>query len=308
MNDQQTRNLQTWTNLLNAATAGDHEGMDQFAHPDFTYVNPARPDLRTWAQWKQSPIALYTTFRPNHYWVIKAAAVGDQIWSYAINDMRHTGGIYMGAPPRGNRIVAEWFSILSFKDGKIMQNFSLADLLGMLIQCGSVTADLLPVAPLVDRKRRTAALRRFRYRQPDPVNEGHWEEARSFLHPDFIYRNPARPDFSSADGWLDAERAFRQVCGQPRYLVKDSVSYGPEVWCYWAQDLVHDKGPFLGVNPSGKAIHHEGFSIASFEEGKISSMFTISETFVMFQQMGVVGPGFTTTNPHAPDKGYQFKG
>ena len=59
----------------------------------------------------------------------------------------HTGGNYMGIAPTGNPINVEWFSTVTFKDGKIIRIFSIADVLSMLIQIGVVDPSKLPVDP-----------------------------------------------------------------------------------------------------------------------------------------------------------------
>jgi hypothetical protein len=53
----------------------------------------------------------------------------------------------MGIDPAGNEINVEWFSIVKFKDGKIIRIFSIADVLGMLISVGVVDSKKMPVDP-----------------------------------------------------------------------------------------------------------------------------------------------------------------
>ena len=60
---------------------------------------------------------------------------------------KQTGGNYMGQPPRGQEINVQWFSIVKFKDEKIIRIFSIADVLGMMISVGVIDPSVLPVDP-----------------------------------------------------------------------------------------------------------------------------------------------------------------
>jgi len=146
---RQKDNLRTWMRLQDTLNAGKFGAeMDAFFHPDMTYGNPSRPDLGTYKQWKTSPEELYKRFPPSHYRTLNATGIGDdEIWVYCHHTGLHTGGNYMGIAPSGNPINVEWFSTVTFKDGKIIRIFSIADVLSMLIQIGVVDAAKLPVDP-----------------------------------------------------------------------------------------------------------------------------------------------------------------
>lgn len=132
--------------LLNNGQFGDD--MDAFFHPDFTYGNPSRPDLGSYASWKTSPMELYKRFPPAHYRTLSATALGDdEIWVHCHHTGRHTGGNYMGKTPTGNEFAIEWFSTVTFKEGLIIRIFSIADVLTLLIQLGIIDRGMLPVDP-----------------------------------------------------------------------------------------------------------------------------------------------------------------
>jgi predicted ester cyclase len=149
LTDRQKENVRTWTRLqdtLNAGQFGDE--MDSFFHEDMTYGNPSRPDLGTYRSWKTSPEELYKRFPPSHYRTIDAWAKGDdEICVYCHHYGKLTGGRYMGLEPNGQEINVEWFSTVTFRDGKIIRIFSIADVLSMLIQVGRIDPTVLPVDP-----------------------------------------------------------------------------------------------------------------------------------------------------------------
>lgn len=149
LTEKQKSHVRIWMKLQDTLNAGKFGAeMDAFFHPQMTYGNPSRPDLGTYAQWKTSPEELYQRFPPSHYRTINATGIGDdEIWVYCHHTGKHEGGNYMGIAPTGNEINVEWFSTVTFKDGKIVRIFSIADVLSMLIQVGRIDPAALPVDP-----------------------------------------------------------------------------------------------------------------------------------------------------------------
>lgn len=140
------RHMQAWKDLQEVLNRGDFDAMDAFFHPDFEYSNPSRPDLTGYAAWKQSPVASYRTFQPSHYSVVRMTADGDDVWALCRQIGTHSDGQYMGLDASGRTFDIEWFSIISFRDGKIVKIFSIADVLGKFVQLGVLDARLKPTA------------------------------------------------------------------------------------------------------------------------------------------------------------------
>jgi predicted ester cyclase len=143
--DQCEQNKRHWVALQDVLNRGDFDAMDAYFHPDFAYDNPSRPDLCSYAAWKKSPIANYQTFAPSRYEVKAMVAEGDQLWAHCRQTGTHTAGPYMGKPPSGKSFDVEWFSIITFQDGKIIRIFSIADVLGKLVQLGVLDRGNLPI-------------------------------------------------------------------------------------------------------------------------------------------------------------------
>jgi hypothetical protein len=145
---RQKQRALTWMKLQETLNRGDFEAMDGFFDADFTYGNPSRPDLGSYASWKTLPVALYKTFPPCLYRTKTVTGHGDdEIWVYCHHAGRQTGGNYMGVPPRGQEINVEWFSIVAFKGERILRIFSIADVLGMFISVGALDPKLMPTDP-----------------------------------------------------------------------------------------------------------------------------------------------------------------
>ena len=65
---KQAQRARTWIALQETLNRGEFdERMDNFFHPEFTYGNPSRPDLGSYASWKTSPVNLYRVFPPSAY-------------------------------------------------------------------------------------------------------------------------------------------------------------------------------------------------------------------------------------------------
>jgi len=148
LTERQKHNLALWTELQTTLNRGDFDGMDAFFHPDFRYSNPNRPDLGTYEQWKVSPVQLYRVFPPSKYVTLDVTAKGDnELWVYCHHQGKQTGGRYMGQDPKGQEISVYWFSVVKFKDDKILSIFSIADVLGMMISVGLIDKSTMPVDP-----------------------------------------------------------------------------------------------------------------------------------------------------------------
>lgn len=147
MNESGAENMVRWRELQATLNRGDFDAMDDFFHPDFEYSNPSRPDLRGYEAWKQSPIANYRIFSPSEYRVNRMIADGDDVWAWCSQSGTHSSSVYMGVEASGNTFDIDWFSIVSFKDGKITKIFSVADVLGKFVQLGVLGQDLRPIQP-----------------------------------------------------------------------------------------------------------------------------------------------------------------
>jgi predicted ester cyclase len=143
--EQREANKRAWEQLQEVLNRGDFGAMDAYFHPEFVYDNPSRPDLTTFEAWKRSPIANYETFAPSRYYVKSMVAEGDEVWAHCRQTGVHSHGNYMGQGPSGKSFDIEWFSIITFKEGKIVRIFSIADVLGKLVQLGVLDRGNLPV-------------------------------------------------------------------------------------------------------------------------------------------------------------------
>ena len=116
LTSKQKQRALTWMKLQETLNKGDFVAMDSFFDADFTYGNPSRPDLGSYASWKPSPVPLYKTFPPSLYRTLAVTARGDdEIWVYCHHAGKQTGGNYMGVAPKGQEINVQWLPVVPYK-------------------------------------------------------------------------------------------------------------------------------------------------------------------------------------------------
>ncbi|MFN0216078.1 MAG: ester cyclase [Saprospiraceae bacterium] len=62
---------------------------------------------------------------------------GDKVFTYAFWEATQTGA-FMGIPPTGKKVHVEYMDIWRVKDGKIVENWVVMDIMGLMIQLGVV--------------------------------------------------------------------------------------------------------------------------------------------------------------------------
>lgn len=63
--------------------------------------------------------------------------MGDKVYTYAFWEGTQTGA-FMGIPPTGKKVHVEYMDIWRAKDGKIVENWVVMDIMGLMIQLGVV--------------------------------------------------------------------------------------------------------------------------------------------------------------------------
>lgn len=62
---------------------------------------------------------------------------GDKVYTYAFWEATHTGN-FMGIAPTGKKVHVEYMDIWRVSDGKIVENWVVMDIMGLMIQLGVV--------------------------------------------------------------------------------------------------------------------------------------------------------------------------
>lgn len=107
--------------------------------PDYVAHDPANPTRRGGHEGARELVAmLHAGLRDIAYAVEQMIAEGDQVWYRFTLSGLHDKGPFMGVPPTGRRIVVGGVDLLRLSGGKIVESWSYADALGMLIQLGVI--------------------------------------------------------------------------------------------------------------------------------------------------------------------------
>ena len=148
LTERQTFMANRWMDVLRIVGEGGWIGADGlFDTEKFTYANPNRPDMSSFAVWSAGGKELLKTFPPCVYRTLGVWARGDnEICTFNHHHGKHTGGPYMGVQPTGNELNVLWFSRIKFEGDKIVHIYSISDVLSMLIDLEVISAPQ-PVDP-----------------------------------------------------------------------------------------------------------------------------------------------------------------
>ena len=112
---------------------------DEIYAADYVLHNPASPEIRGPEALKQF-FAMYRAAFPDlHYTVEDLIAEGDKVVARWTATGTHQGEL-MGIPPTGKQVVVTGISIVRITGGKIVEDDSNHDALGMLQQLGVIPA------------------------------------------------------------------------------------------------------------------------------------------------------------------------
>jgi predicted ester cyclase len=114
------------------------EIVDELIATDYIGYDPARPDQIRGPEGVSENLGQYRdAFEGAHITVIEQIAEGDTVATRWEGRGRHTGEL-MGVAPTGNEVVVEGLSLTRLKDGKLIEDRTNWDTLGMLQQIGAI--------------------------------------------------------------------------------------------------------------------------------------------------------------------------
>ena len=111
---------------------------DELISSDYVGYDPALPEPIRGPQGAKDNFKQYSdAFEGAHITVKDQIAEGDAVATRWEGRGRHTGEL-MGVPPTGKEIVVEGLNLTRLRDGKIVEEWSNWDTLGMLQQVGAI--------------------------------------------------------------------------------------------------------------------------------------------------------------------------
>jgi steroid delta-isomerase-like uncharacterized protein len=116
----------------------DPSVFDELISSDYVGYDPALPEPIRGPQGAKDNFKQYSdAFEGAHITVKDQIAEGDAVATRWEGRGRHTGEL-MGIPPTGKEIVVEGLNLTRLRDGKIVEEWSNWDTLGMLQQIGAI--------------------------------------------------------------------------------------------------------------------------------------------------------------------------
>jgi len=111
---------------------------DELISSDYVGYDPALPEPIRGPQGAKDNFKQYSdAFEGAQITVVDQIAEGDAVATRWEGRGRHTGEL-MGIPPTGKEIVVEGLNLTRLRDGKIVEEWSNWDTLGMLQQVGAI--------------------------------------------------------------------------------------------------------------------------------------------------------------------------
>lgn len=116
----------------------DPSVFDELISSDYVGHDPALPEPIRGPQGAKDNFKQYSdAFEGAQITVLDQIAEGDAVATRWEGRGRHTGEL-MGVPPTGKEVIVEGLNITRLRDGKIIEEWSNWDTLGMLQQVGAI--------------------------------------------------------------------------------------------------------------------------------------------------------------------------
>lgn len=125
--------------IIDAISRGDPDGLDEFVAPDFIDHNPIpeqAPGLDGFKQWMAAARATFPDMRGT---VEDVIAENNRVAARTTWHGTH-GGEFLGVPSTGQSVSFSAYHIVRFSEGRAVEWWGTADLLGALQQLGATIA------------------------------------------------------------------------------------------------------------------------------------------------------------------------
>jgi len=208
----------------------------------------------------------------------------------------HTGTLMGQIPPTGAEITMTGGILFHFADGKIVEAWSFADMLGLMQQIGAASPprptpeDYAWSAPSEvtgdpgDPETNKAMVARFvdevwNQRNLDPIAE--------LFHPEIIGNNPpvaymyAPPN---RETFTQSIADYLAAYPDMDVTLNDIVAEGDKAMAYWTTNATHG-GELMGIPPTDSRVTFSGHTMYRFVDGQVVQTWWAWDTMGMVQQI-----------------------
>jgi steroid delta-isomerase-like uncharacterized protein len=137
---EQQKNKQVVRQFFEAADRQDIEGMGQLvSSTNYFFHFPGMPPM-DWNTHKQFFTAFTSSFPDLRHEIVDLVAEGDKV-AVRFNVTGTHKGELQGIPPTGKKVSFGAMDFITLTDGKIVEDWLNADILGVMQQIGAIPAD-----------------------------------------------------------------------------------------------------------------------------------------------------------------------
>jgi steroid delta-isomerase-like uncharacterized protein len=113
------------------------DAFDKFFAPSFVNYDPLPGLPGTLEGAKQLHRMLFAAFPDLHMTIHDQAAEGDKVWTRKTATGTHQGEFF-GIPATGKQVSWKIIDIMSVRDGKVVDHWVVADVMGLMQQLGAI--------------------------------------------------------------------------------------------------------------------------------------------------------------------------
>jgi len=269
--------------------------IDEIFATDFVGRPAGNPDVHGPEGVKQFFAMLFDPFPDIHATVEDMFAERDKVVCRVTYFGTHQGEL-MGIPPTEKQVTLTGIVIFRIADGKIVEDWGVADFLGMMQQVGviapgrpspenymwsapsEVTGD-----PGTPEENKAIALRAVE----ELWNQHNVDLVDEFFAADFISHNPVLSAVYPEVGTESMKQAITDhFTALPDFhvTVHETLAEGDKLAQRWTVTGTH-KGELMGIPPSGNQVTFTGFTISRFADGKIVEQWWAYDALGMMQQL-----------------------
>jgi steroid delta-isomerase-like uncharacterized protein len=123
----------------------------------------------------------------------------------------------------------------------------------------------------------------------ETLNKGDIEAAEKFVAKDVIEQVPFPGQGPGIEGLKDVLAGMRAAFPDMHWTVQEQIAEGDKVVSRFEWTGTH-RGPFLGVEPTGRPVQVWGIVIDRLQDGKIKNTCILMDALGLMAQLGVLPP------------------
>ncbi|MFQ5821863.1 MAG: ester cyclase [Candidatus Heimdallarchaeota archaeon] len=286
--------LRAWEEVMNQ---GNLAAAEEIFAADYVYHTAGSPDLHGLEEGVKKPVSMFRTAFPNiHFIVEDMIAEGDKVAHRWTATGTHKGE-FMGIAPTDKQVTMTGIVISHMADGKVVEDWSESDKLGMLQQLGVVPAmervDFTwgqsmesVTAASVD----TQANKAIYLREVEELwNQKNVDVADEIFATNLVNHDPAWPKVTGLESYKQWAAGWIASTPDMQIIIEDLIAEGDKVAGRWTSRWTDTAGA-PGLPPTGKQITVTGIDICRIADGRIVERWWSKDILGGMQQLGVIPP------------------